>query len=1262
MMLSATSLKKQIPSNNNKMKIMKIIRMKKMKISQKVIGSLLAMALISATVHAQNKTQKGTSPEKAKSFYKKVSFFDETLTMNRSLFTQRPSDTVSLQTIDRFGPVGIGIELHQPAFVMKVKNVEKGSPAEAAGKLKAGQIIETINGQKLKDIDPRIQLGRIITAAEAKDGVVKLVVREKEGAPTQEVVVKIPVLGAYSPTWPLDCSKSDKIIRDFAKAAAKLGNGAKKLDGGAALYLLSTGDEKDLDVVRKWYKGLKGGGNYSWFIGYEAVPVAEYYLRTGDKSVLPAIQAYVDGARDIFYCGSWAGRAHGQFTYMGGGHMNAAGTNVVTFLLLAKECGVNVDEVMFRNALIQYYRYVGRGNNPYGDGYPETSFVDNGRNGSLAYTMAAGASLTPNGENSVYAKARDASAIRSYYTTGWMLHGHTGGGIGEIWRSAAMGLVEKTRPKQYRSFMDSRKWWYELSRRYDGSFGVLGGGSGYDKPNKFGFIMGLTYTAPRKTLRITGAPPSKYSKPYKLPVRPWGTEADDAFLSMKGAVDKNGNSPAVEEETLTEDHPKLILLRLGKKDVTEETVRKYVHHQDHTIRMAATQAALGIKPHYLRIGKATKARFPGLVVEMLNSKDPRVRWCGAYGVKLLPSELLTDGNFKLLAGMINDPKESWYGADMALQAIATATPEQIGPHVDRLVYWMQHEDWWMSSAAIGALLPVMGDERYYKQIFPALGNLIAVNQRFSRLSKLSGLAAVLWKANPEVQQAAAEMLATAYQEYPKKNTMWTTVPSHQADAQHLKVIATCLSNIPHGLDKLYVLSRKRFPNDVLPHRELFLASPHLNKNPVAMKAVMPIIKKGLILEHVGKNYVKLKKLAAVEDQAAYPGGNDAIDTLASFHKKTGDDSFGWHMFADIRYEEWDYHSFNPIASEHILWDQIVARYRDVTMPKGMEKWYALDFDAKKNGWKRGKSAFGQYMGRLPRIGDTKCSCLPDEECYGNTIPHTLWEKEVLLLRGTFKIPKIKPGYRYRLRVNEGTHVGLGGGFMIYVNGKEFSELKQGTGRGGGEKAKGGFITKDFLKDFQGQEVTIAVKTFLRFNQKYSAKPTSRTPQGRISLHFEEQKLPPINDDQVIESATVVPFITTEWQEKQFATTDAATTDATADDGKLRYDGEFVTNSAIVGDWTVIDQVVSAEAFTLEKIKNRNPRSPYKDITFGKDGRTSHGFWQWSGEYLMDLDRYQGLKMKVQDVGGENYLFVEVGQFSTGNKPGWKSQLYVLKRK
>lgn len=84
-----------------------------------------------------------------------------------ALFSTRPDETKSVTTIERFGPVGIGIDLHQPAFVMKVKNVEEGSPAAATGKLAAGQVIESINGQRLAAIDPRIQLGEILAAAEA---------------------------------------------------------------------------------------------------------------------------------------------------------------------------------------------------------------------------------------------------------------------------------------------------------------------------------------------------------------------------------------------------------------------------------------------------------------------------------------------------------------------------------------------------------------------------------------------------------------------------------------------------------------------------------------------------------------------------------------------------------------------------------------------------------------------------------------------------------------------------------------------------------------------------------------------------------------------------------------------------------------------------------------------------------------------------------------------------------------------------------------
>ncbi len=130
-----------------------------------------------------------------------------------AFFTLRPSETGVLSTVDRFGPVGIGIELHQPAFVMKVKNVEPGSPAAATGKLRVGQIIDTINGEKLADIDPRIQLGNMITKAEATDGIVRLMVRDDEQGEPQEVVVQIPVLGSYSETWPLKCAKSERIVR-----------------------------------------------------------------------------------------------------------------------------------------------------------------------------------------------------------------------------------------------------------------------------------------------------------------------------------------------------------------------------------------------------------------------------------------------------------------------------------------------------------------------------------------------------------------------------------------------------------------------------------------------------------------------------------------------------------------------------------------------------------------------------------------------------------------------------------------------------------------------------------------------------------------------------------------------------------------------------------------------------------------------------------------------------------------------------------------
>jgi hypothetical protein len=250
----------------------------------------------------------GLAKAEESSFYKK-----------EPLFSTAPDVKKSLQSIARFGPVGIGIDLIHPVFTMRIKNVEEGSPAAATGKLKAGQIVETINGQSLKDIDPRIQLGKILAHAESTDGVIQFTIKGE----VHPIIVKVPVLGSYSKTWPLNCAKSDKIVRQAADYIASP-EGNKGLANIGMLFLLSTGEEKDLEVVRQWAR-TEPAHSYAWYLGYGGIPLTECYLRTGDSEILVNIQRWVESAVEGQYLDGWPGR-NGTLTDYGGGHLNAAGT------------------------------------------------------------------------------------------------------------------------------------------------------------------------------------------------------------------------------------------------------------------------------------------------------------------------------------------------------------------------------------------------------------------------------------------------------------------------------------------------------------------------------------------------------------------------------------------------------------------------------------------------------------------------------------------------------------------------------------------------------------------------------------------------------------------------------------------------------------------------------------------------------------------------------------------------------------------------
>jgi hypothetical protein len=1147
-------------------------------------------------------------------------------------FHPYPEEGKPVQSIDRFGPVGIGIHLIQPAFKMQVKNVEPGSPAEATGKLKKDQIIDSINGQVLKDRDPRQILGDIIAKAEATDGVVKFMVRDNADAQPAEVIVKIPVLGAYGKSWPLNDAKSDKIVRGLADFVATNGTGNMGL---GALFLLSTGEEKDLEVVRGWMQKIAADNKdkneldtYPWYVGYGGPALCEYYLRTGDPSILHTIKLYAECMQKSQFNGAWGHKGVGSFTYSQSGHLNAAGVHVLTFLILAKECGVDVDEVMLQSALKYFYKFAGHGNVAYGDSLPEGSFVDNGKTGCLAFGMQAAAGLTPEGEKSVYAKARDISAGKSFYSTSWLLHGHTGGGIGEIWRGAAMGLVREKQPMRYQEFMNDRAWFYDLSRRFDGSFGIVGGGR-YDDPADWGIGMGLAYTVPRKHLRMAGGVATKFSKSYSLPTRPWGNEADSAFFNLE-AIPVRGTKPHdFDKVTLVDGGSWPVLRKLLREDVSDETLLKYAHHPE-----------LGIREYAMK--PITAKKRADLILELLKSKDPRGRHIGIFGITEMNDEIAG-----LLLAMVADPEESWWVARCAMEKLNLVRAELLLPHKDRLLYWINHEDWWMSTAALTGVSNLLVDKEHCAAFLPAIGDLIT---KGSRTGPVWQLEKILRNADAEAKEMARKTLEQAYAGFPKAVTTSAGIKITSAEPAQVNACAWLMARLPDGYDALYDLGKKRYPNETLAHQKLFLEANYEQFGSELREGFKSIIRDELIPQfigsaiHIGSNrkFLMEEATSALPFQSGYYMHRPRTDDLVALYNKLDVHDYDWRDFGPaISKMEWNYFSFDPPEKSDL---GAPARYRKVTHPAGMENWFSMDFDPVNAGWKRGLQPIGQINGKL---GTYKRSCRMNF-CRCEEPMQTLWEKEVLLTRGTFQFPKFKEGYRYRLVFGGMSHVGSGEGFQVYVNGKLMLERNRGVGgRENGTQLVYN-IDKAWWPYFQNGNTTIAAKGFLRMDPNNT--------NNTFLVWLQEMKAPPIGEKEILASAKIVPMTTAHWQTLQ----DPDNMELDPEEGKYRWNGTFEPNAKITGTWTQIGDVATIESFVPSAKLRLNPLLPAK-LTFAANGRTDDPLVYYTGDILMHLNTNQALEMVIKAIDGTDYLFIESGGFATKNGPTWKPSWIVMKR-
>jgi hypothetical protein len=385
-----------------------------------------------------------------------------------------------------------------------VTAVTKGSPAD--GILSIGDVILGV-GDKPFDDDARIQFARAITLAEQQQGGGNLRLVRWHAGETENVSLKIPVMGTYSDTAPYACQKSKKILEIGCQVIAKRGlNDVTIPNNLNALALLASGNKEYGPMLADYAKKVS---NYqvdsmaTWYYGYANIFLAEYFLATGDKSVLPGIKRIamecVKGQSGV---GTWGhGFALPSGNLGGYGSMNLPALPLTISMVLARQAGINepdLDRAIAKSAGFLRW-YVNKGAIPYGDHEPWPGHEDNGKCSiaTILYDLLGDKVAT-----TFFARMSMAGYDERE-------RGHTGNFFNILW---ALPGVSRCGPVATGAYWKEQSWYYDLARGPDGSFAYQGSPDGEEEHYKYtnydctGGYM-LTYALPLKSLYITGKKP-----------------------------------------------------------------------------------------------------------------------------------------------------------------------------------------------------------------------------------------------------------------------------------------------------------------------------------------------------------------------------------------------------------------------------------------------------------------------------------------------------------------------------------------------------------------------------------------------------------------------------------------------------------------------------------------------------------------------------------------------------------------------------------
>jgi hypothetical protein len=537
-----------------------------------------------------------------------------------------------------------------------ITEVAKGSPAD--GVLESGDVVTGLNGQAFGGDARRLFAQALAEAEKESNGGVFKLLRWRAGK-TDNVQLKLQVLGTYAPTAPYGCAKSKRIFEQGCAAIAK--RGFKDKDGNVqlsiendmnALALLASTREDYRPLLAEYAQKVAGcqpqrDGLPSWEYAYNTLFLAEYALATKDEAVMDGLRRLtLEIARGASGVGTW-GHGFVQPTGNLGGYgcMNQTGIPLTLAMVLAREAGVKEPDLDKTIAKASGFlrQWVNKGAIPYGDHEPWPWHDDNGK--------CSGAAV-------IFDLLGDREAAAFYARMGTAAYaeresGHTGNFFNILW---ALPGVSRCGPTATAAYFKETSWYYDLARGWDGRceyVGFPGEGShiGWDCTGTY--LLG--YALPLKSLYLTGRKPG--AAPVLTPAEVAATIAAGRDFTFQHAERKDWYAERSPESLLAglSSWSPAVRLRssqaLGQRegDFLPQLL-KLLDSSDRNSRYGACEALAKLGP------KADPAAPQ--VRALLNDKDPWLRMLATRTLAYMGPEVRTAAVPDLLrAALLKDPND-----------------------------------------------------------------------------------------------------------------------------------------------------------------------------------------------------------------------------------------------------------------------------------------------------------------------------------------------------------------------------------------------------------------------------------------------------------------------------------------------------------------------------------------------------------------------------------------------------------------------------